>query len=495
MSKSATIERTVKQHVAAAKRVVRLSDEIHARYDAAQTTSENSNHWTGADSLSARASNSPAVRRILRIRCRYEVANSPLAGSILRRAADFIVGTGPRLQVKTEDRAYNRAVERAFVKWGVKAKLARKLWQMRYCRAMNGESIAVFFNNIPMANPVKLDMRMVEADQLSDPMSMSYSDSDGIIFDDFGNPAGYKILKHHPGDTFLSGGLPTDFDTLPAADVLHYFNAERPGQIRGVPEIVAALDLFAKRRRYLNAVIAAAETAADLAVMLQTQAAPDDPTDLQPLDLVDIVQRSMMTLPKGWTAQAFKGEQPQTTLDMFDSVLIREIGRCVDMPYGIAAGDSSSYNFASGKLDHLPWFKRITLEQDSIEDDIADPIFERWFAEASRIAGHLPPIPASLQRGEVPEHQWFWDGQELLDPREAGAQDTALRNGTQTLGRLYGKKGLDATEELEAEAKLRGVPYEQFLADLYEVTFKTQATAAAPTPDQQQQDPNQEQNQ
>ena len=46
------------------------------RYDAAVTSDDNRRHWAAADGLSANAANSPDVRRVLRNRARYEVANN-----------------------------------------------------------------------------------------------------------------------------------------------------------------------------------------------------------------------------------------------------------------------------------------------------------------------------------------------------------------------------------------------------------------------------------
>ena len=49
---------------------------IRAKFDSAQTTADNRRHWANADGLSADAAASPEVRRILRNRARYEVANN-----------------------------------------------------------------------------------------------------------------------------------------------------------------------------------------------------------------------------------------------------------------------------------------------------------------------------------------------------------------------------------------------------------------------------------
>ena len=56
---------------------------VRGRYDAAATTDENRRHWANADLLSANAANNPQVRRTLRSRARYEVANNSYARGIV----------------------------------------------------------------------------------------------------------------------------------------------------------------------------------------------------------------------------------------------------------------------------------------------------------------------------------------------------------------------------------------------------------------------------
>ena len=91
--------------------------QLRARYDAAQTTAENARHWAMADGLSPDAAMTPDVRRTLRNRARYEVANNSYAKGMTLTVAGDCVGTGPRLQLLTEDNQTNRIVEQAFAEW------------------------------------------------------------------------------------------------------------------------------------------------------------------------------------------------------------------------------------------------------------------------------------------------------------------------------------------------------------------------------------------
>jgi len=70
---------------------------------------------------------------------------------------------------------------------------------------------------------------------------------DGIEYDPFGNPAAYHVLKAHPGSGTGAGAF--DYNRVPAESVIHWFRTDRPGQRRGLPDIMPALPLFAQLRR------------------------------------------------------------------------------------------------------------------------------------------------------------------------------------------------------------------------------------------------------
>jgi len=57
------------------------------------------------------------VRRALRERARYEVANNSYAKGIVLTLVNDTIGTGPRLQMLTDDDDLNRDIEREFSAW------------------------------------------------------------------------------------------------------------------------------------------------------------------------------------------------------------------------------------------------------------------------------------------------------------------------------------------------------------------------------------------
>jgi len=422
---------------------------ILARYDAAQTTVENVRHWAMADGLSPDATMTPEIRRTLRNRARYEVANNSYAKGMVLTVAGDCVGTGPRLQLLSEDGETNRTIEQEFADWAAAVDLAAKLRTMKMAKATDGEAFAMLIDNPSLDHPVKLDVRPIEADRITSPPKWFGNQHivDGIELDNFGNPTVYHVMQDHPGGTAFPFGR---FEKIPAAGMIHWFRADRPEQHRGVPEITPALPLFAQLRRYTLAVLAAAETAADFAAVLYTDApANGEATPVEPLDVIELEKRMATTLPDGWKLGQIRAEQPGTTYAEFKRELLGEIARCLQVPINVITGDSSRHNSASGRLDHQTYFKSLRIEQSHLGRTVMDHIFSTWIAEAA-----LLNVFAMLRALDDVRTQWFFDGHEHVDPvKEANAQATRLKNHTTTLAVEYARQGRDWETELKQRAK------------------------------------------
>jgi len=178
--------------------------------------------------------------------------------------------------------------------------------------------------------------------------------------------------------------------------------------------------------------------------------------------------------PEGWEPSQVKAEQPATTYDVFKREILNEIARCLNMPYNIAACNSSGYNYASGRLDHQTYFKSIRVEQAHCETVVLDRILSAWLSEAVKVFG--------LGELEDASHQWFWDGHEHVDPlKEANAQATRLSSNTTTLAAEYARQGKDWETELRQRAKEVALMKELGLTS-------AQAAPQVPAPDKDETD-------
>jgi lambda family phage portal protein len=435
---------------------------VMAKFDIAQTTSENRNHWSAADTLSARASLSPAVRRVIRIRSRYEAENNSWYAGILRTAVNHIVGNGPRLQVLTADAQSNARLEHAWAQWSKRIQLADKLRTMTEAYWRDGE-VFVMRAERPRSYPLSLDLRIFETEQIASPIIGSILGDqfvdDGIRFDAQTNELEVYVYDHHPG-----GPVPLSISRgqwYPASMVLHLFRAERPGQVRGLPRATPALQLLPIMRRQQLATLFSAEAAANFAIYLKSNSPAIDPT-ASPADFaeIEIARNLMTTLPAGWDIAQIEPRQPGPQYEMFQDHTLKSFARCTNMPYPLAAGTAEKSNFSSFKGDmRNVWRPEVVTEQNRIEDQIIEPVFG-WFLEAAVFApgvlDGMPPI------ADVP-HQWHWPPLPDLDPVDtASAGMLRLSSGQTTLTQLHAESGRDWETEANRAASDLGISLSQY---------------------------------
>lgn len=439
---------------------------IRASYDAAQNTG-NDRWWSPADSLSARATNTLAVRTKLIQRSRYEVTNNSWAQGMLRTLVDQVVGTGPMLQLTQLSGDLASEVESKFREYTDEIDLANILRIGRFARGQDGESFLQLTENPKLESAVTMYPRLYEADQISTPMPSYESEDaavDGIIFDQYGNPKTYHRLKSHPGGLGQWAASMSEKIDVPADLMIHDFRIERPGQARGVPEITAALPLFALLRDFTLATIDAAKAAAYFTAVIHTDLPPTSPTtgdaagetELDALESVFLNRNMATTLPAGYKIQQVAAEHPTTSYKEFCHHLINEAARCLCMPLNVAIANSEGYNYSSGRLDWQGWHRSIAVDRQRIGRVILDRIFREWVREAVLIEGYLSQPLRNLSTDW--SHQWRWPGFGHVDPaKEAGGQKTRLESGTTSLQIELAAQGMDWEEvqDQQIRAQLR----------------------------------------
>lgn len=454
-----------------------LQKPIRASFDLAQTTAGNRKHWANADGLSARAATSAAVRRVVRIRSRYEAENNSWYSGILRTVVNHVVGGGPRLQMLTADPAANSRLEKAWRTWARKIDLAEMLRTMVEAYWRDGE-VFVMRADRPQNFPLSLDLRTFEADQVSTPwISTAYNDpftDDGIRFDRSTNELEIYVYDHHPGSNVPLNTLNGNWYS--SREVLHLFRIERPGQTRGIPRATPALQTLPIMRRQELATLYSAETAANFAMYLKSNSPSLDPTS-SPADFAEIeIARNMLTtLPAGWDIGQVEPKQPGPLYEMFQRQALQSFSRCTNMPYTLAAGTGKDANFSSFKGDMKNvWEPEVRTEQSRVELSIIEPVF-RWFLESCiYVPGLLNGMPAIADI----DHKWHWPPLPELDALDA-ANAAAIRLSTlqSTLTDEFSRRGMDAETEIARAATDWGVDVPTLKAAVFAKTFdKTSAS-------------------
>ena len=453
---------------------------VNAGYDSSATGGQNWRHWSHTTNNSADASMRPEIRKKIRQRARYEVLeNNPIGLGIVLTLANDTIGTGPRLHMGLKNEKYNTSIQQSWAEWSHAIGLTDKLHTLKMAKTIDGEAVARITTNPRIDMPITLDFRTVECDRLEAPFAMSDLRSDyidGVHLDEFDNPVAYDLLKHHPGaDYYHSSNL--EYSTFDARNIVHWFRADRPEQHRGMSECQSALELFALLRRFTLATCSAAETAANLSLVLHTDSPVSDEYEEEQaslmndflMDSVSLDRNAATVLPNGWDIRQINAAHPTTTYAMFKHELIAEIARCLSMPYNIAAANSAEHNYASGRLDHQTYHHAITVERDRLDRLVMDRLFVNWLVEAAFTDGVLPRNvarkvlevlnqsgPGHLAR--VFKHRWHWDGFAHSDPvKEAQAQQLRIKTGVSHRALEYAKEGRDIDVEDSVAAETAGL--------------------------------------
>jgi len=451
-------------------------------YDNATTTVENERHWAPAKDLPPITINNPHARRKLRERARYEEDNNCYAAGIVTTLASDCVGyVAPIPQVIHEDAELCSYIETAWKDWSESpvVNLPEKLHVMDRGRRTDGESFVSFISDhdetlretglalnviiVPQSrvtspyNYAVIEDREVE-DENGNFYSIKLINDDGVIVNSLtGQPHEFKVTNVIDEVYGYTGSVGVNVATVSARYMKQWFRPKRAGQFRGICELAPSLGMFAQLRRYGLATLSSAEIAAMLTVVLKTTLPAEDatgPSPLQPFSARHIERNMVTAMPDGWDIAQLKPEQPVTHYGIFVDTVLREIGRSLNMPFGIVAGDHSKYNYSSGRLDVIGYDEEKKYERKELCVRILNPLFYEFLLELS-LQNH--PLSKKLKQALKDftlSYNWQFTNRPSIAPDvDSKVDDERLKNGTITLSEVYTARGMDYREQLAQIAK------------------------------------------
>lgn len=444
MSRAATKKPAAGSRSAAPKaksmRMAQWVDLVTRRsYEAAETNRLNKTHWRKAHGVDINA-DIQADLPTLRARCKHEGQNNPHIVGMCKLLAAHVVGKGPVLRITSSSKAFNTKAERLMKNWsaiagedgrslthhlrGAVRRLpltGELLWQITNAPASDKFAVRARINPLnpkylqtPTGRPESSTMRLgIEFPKSSrKPQAYHYKEfEDGIAVDE-------KWVK------------------FKAETIIHWFDQEEEGQVRGVPWIASSLQGAADLRDMSGSVLRAADAAAMLAVLLWSQSAEAPPVTLN--SNTEIEPKSMMALPPGYQATQINPAQPSQNYDSFHRGKISEQALPVGMPHVVAALDSSDTSYAGGRIDLQNYGTVVTVLQHELETAALDPLVEAVLREG-KLAGALPNAPEDL------DWSWVWPAIPHVDPvKQASAQQMRIETGTLDVVDACAEYGLDA---------------------------------------------------
>jgi lambda family phage portal protein len=217
--------------------------------------------------------------------------------------------------------------------------------------------------------PIPVEIQALESDMLPltdiTPNGGILRDGDvvnqGVVFNAKGKRRWYLMYRNHPSDlidnftTFSS----TEVVRIPARDISHVYDADRPGQVRGLPWGACVLEDMVALDEYLYNEAVRQESQSNIAAFI-TGADPElnqglgaVEQDAETLEYIDTLTPGMVRhLAHGETIN-FAVPQVSQGLSEYAKQVLHKIAAGWGLSYAQLTGDLTSVNFSSGRMGHL----------------------------------------------------------------------------------------------------------------------------------------------
>jgi lambda family phage portal protein len=414
----------------------------------------------------------------LRARGRYLVRNNPYARKARRVFVSNLIGTGIRPIPKPKDDTLKTPISELWNDWvdeadadgvanlyGLEELVGNALFEAGECFIRRRPRLARDGLSVPT------QIQLLESEFC--PYELNFITAtgnivrSGIEFNAIGQRVAYYFWKSHPGE-FAMIGANTGYTRVPAADVLHIFKPERPGQIRGVSWLVTAIVTAYIHDQYEDAELARKLTASLFAGFIYRPTNSQDDPPVPGGDIPDLGPRSTASDADGEVVQGLSpgtlqyledGEQITfsepadvgANYEAFEYRAILKLCAGMDLPYSSVSGDYSKANYSSLRASLLDLRSAVKMLQNTVIFQMCRPIYQ-WFINDAVLSGALK-VKASAFNANKRDYlrvQWIAPRMEWVDPtKDMAADNQAMRSGVESREAVVLSRG-STLEEVDA---------------------------------------------
>lgn len=433
--------------------------------------------------------------RKIRDRCREQARNNDYAKRYLQLLVTNVVGqNGIRFQSKARnldgnlDQLGNQTLEKEWKRWGKKGNCsidgklsfldAQKLFIETLAR--DGE---VLIRHITSNNPNDpYRIQFLDADYLDEEENKVLNNDEEIIMgvklDKYKKPVSYYLFKEHPHNLY-HGKYDRKHIEVPAEDILHAYQIERPEQTRGVPFMTTALNRLKMLDGYEEAELVAARVGASKMGFFTSPAGDgysgEDVEDSY-TPIMSAEAGSFEQLPDGMNFQTFDPQHPTSGFDAFHKSVLRGIASGLGVSYVSLANNLEGVNYSSIRQGTLEERDNYRILQQFMIEHFIEPIFNKWLLQTMSFKENflLPPdkYDKFADNAMFIGRSWGW-----VDPvKEVKANVEGLQAGVVTMQDIQANYGRDVEELFEQHQR------EDALAEQYDVKIAYQPFGAAKAP-------------
>jgi lambda family phage portal protein len=314
---------------------------------------------------------------------------------------------------------------------------------------------------------VPLALELIEAECLPDEMPQGVIGAGRMVrmsieVDEFYRPLAYWLKRVHPGE-WRSPGLNVQQAWLrvPADQMWHLKITSRWPQTRGEPPMHTVMRKLNDMDGYTEAEITAARGAANYMGAIETEEPESSLTGQEASDGSQVLNWEPGTfqhLGPGEKISWSTPNRPNTGVDPFMRLMLREVAAGVGVSYESLARDYSQTTYSSGRLALLDDRDLWKVMQQWFTRSIRGPLHREWLRQAV-FARAIPEIsteeymlnPSKFEAVRFKPRGWSW-----IDPSaEVEAYAKAIRNGLTTTTDVIAAtgEGDDIEDKLERRAR------------------------------------------
>lgn len=391
---------------------------------------------------------------------RYLEKNSGHVRGVLRDLKVYGIGKGIYPNAKSDNQDWNRLAEEWFYRWSRRCDITNR-FSWKECQSMilraliiDGEIFVIkVFDSFKRPK-----IQLIESHRLMSPNNGADSKIiDGIEFDSFG-----RVLNYH----FLIGDN-NEVKKVPAAAVIHLFDAERISQVRAYPQIQHTINDVIDRKEILALEKKKVKSISDIVHVIKggnvsldgdykvNVGAPAESTS--PEILNRILGGKNIKIEADESLDVHESNIPSPTFSGFIDTLDRS-GSLGVLPYEFAI-DSSKIGGAAVRL--------IASKTQRYIDDMAQIIDERFNDSVWFFA-----VGWAINNDELSAQPWWWyttwthPKKLTVDAGREEQQNRAnVEMGLKTIEESFAECGLDFEDEMRTRASnarfimnLAGIP-------------------------------------
>lgn len=389
-------------------------------------------------------------------------------------AANVVGGTGVGLQARIydapeqPDELANNAVESAWAAWcargvcDVTGRLSMRDLQVLVIKAVarDGEAMVRKVRGTSAANPFGFALQVLDIDRL-DTKLVRAADRGlneikmGVEINAFGRAVAYWMRPYHPGELFLVDSAITGSHVrVPADEILHVYQADRPEALRGIPWMHSAMIRLNHLGAYEEAAVIAARVGAAKMGFFTTPDGepPKDGEDADEVPFTEVEPGAFGSLPSGTEFTPFNPDYPHQMYADFVKANLRGISSGMGVAYHALANDLTSVSFSSIRSGTLEERDQWMAIQEWFIEAFLEPVYREWLQSALAFGQVRLPNGSALSVTKLDKfsaHIWQPRRWQWVDPKnDMEANLIAVQEGFKTRTQVCAELGVDFEDVL-----------------------------------------------